>query len=101
MDEEAKALLKQNIELAKENNEMLKRLIRAQKLSNIYRVVYWTIIILSTFGAYYFIEPYISNFLHFNTVPTTQGGTSMTDMVNSLGDRQQFQNLVNQTQNKN
>jgi hypothetical protein len=101
MDSETQTLLKQNIELTKENNLLLQKLIRAQKLSTIYRVVYWMIIILSTFGAYYFIQPYVSGLLHLYTADSTAPtGSTITTLLNNMSasDSQQFRNLVNQTQ---
>ena len=57
MDPETKQLLK-------ENNEMLKKLVRYQKWNQIYRILYWGIIIFSSVGAYYFIQPYLSGLLN-------------------------------------
>lgn len=56
MDEETKILLKEEVEIAKENNNMLKVLIRGHKINMISRAVYWTFIILSFVGAGYFLK---------------------------------------------
>jgi hypothetical protein len=56
MDEETKILLKEEVEIAKENNHMLKVLIRGHKINMISRAVYWTFIILSFIGAGYFLK---------------------------------------------
>ena len=53
MDEETKKLIV-------ENNEMLKKLVSFQKWSQIYRIAYWVIIVLSAAGAFYFIQPFLS-----------------------------------------
>jgi hypothetical protein len=82
MDEETKALLKENTALAKENNMMLKRLIRAQKFSTIYRIFYWTVIILSSLGAYYFIQPYFNTLLNLYTNSTSN--QQVQQIINSF-----------------
>jgi len=59
MDPEDKRIIRENLELAKENQEMLKKMRRGQFIGNIARIFYWVIIIGASFGAYYFIQPYI------------------------------------------
>ena len=63
MDQEIKKLLEENLELAKENNELLKKVRNTQKLAQIYRIVYWVVIIGASYGAYYFVQPYIGGIL--------------------------------------
>jgi len=92
MDPETKKLLAENIELAKQNNEMLHKLVRFQKVANIYRVVYWAIIILSTFGAYYLIQPFLNNMLNVYTGGVS-GGANVTDVINNLSNKQQMQDF--------
>lgn len=48
-------------ELLKENNKLLKKLVRSQRWSSITRAVYWIIIIAVTLGLYYYVQPYIDN----------------------------------------
>ncbi len=92
MDAETKQLLMESIELAKQNNEMLNKLVRAQKMAMVYRFVYWGIIILSTFGALYFIKPFISNI--FNVYTGGLSGTpKVNDVINNLSNRQQMQDF--------
>ncbi len=93
MDQETKELLRESIEISKENNEMLKKMVRAQKWTNIYRVVYWSIIIFSSVGAYYFIQPYLSSMVNLYT----NGVSDISNISNSLNiktDKQQFQDLL-------
>ena len=59
MDENDRDLLEKTHELAEDNNRMLKKLYSAYRWSRNTKIAYWTIIILLTFGAYYFIKPYI------------------------------------------
>ncbi|MFA7191696.1 MAG: hypothetical protein WC089_00130 [Candidatus Paceibacterota bacterium] len=62
-DPQIKKLLEENLELAKENNELLKKVRNTQKLAQIYRIVYWVVIIGASYGAYYFVQPYIGGIL--------------------------------------
>ena len=59
MSPEERSLLQNTYNLAKENNELLHSLLRRARLSTALKVFYWAIIILLSFGAYYFIQPYI------------------------------------------
>ncbi len=83
MDEETKKILADNYALNKENNEMLKKLVLFQKLNQIYRIVYWAIIILSAIGAFYFMKQYMSSLISLYT-----GGvgdtSSITDFTKNL-----------------
>lgn len=94
MDAETKQLLTESIEVAKQNNQMLEKLVRAQKRANIIRMVYWGLIIFFSFGAYYFIQPFLSNMLNVYT-----GGLSGTkevgDVLKNFSDKQQIQDLIN------
>ncbi len=94
MDPETKQILKENLEISKENNDMLKKMVRSQKLTNIYRVVYWGIIIFSSLGAYYFIKPFLGNMLNIYTGGVS-GTSNVGDVLKSLGDKQQMQDLIN------
>ena len=85
-DKGIQELLKQNLELGKQNQAMLQRLIRSQKLTTLYRIGYWTIIILSSLGAYYYASPYFDRIL---------------DIYKNSGSSQQFQNFVNSIESKN
>ncbi len=94
MDPETKQLLEENLKLSKENNEMLSSLIRSKKRNNIFKAVYWGIIIIITIGTYYFIQPYISGLTSLYT-----GGASdlqgIGDIKAKLGDQEQIDALLN------
>lgn len=92
MDPETKQLLKDNIDLAQENNILLKKMVRNQKLTNIYRVVYWSIIIFTSVGAYYFIQPLLGNM--FNVYGVSDGN-NVGDVMKEFSNQQQFQDLLN------
>ncbi len=65
MDPEDKKLLEETYELEKENNQMLRKLRRAQRYAALLRVAYWFIVIGLGVGAFYFIQPYIDAITNF------------------------------------
>jgi hypothetical protein len=91
MDPETKQLLKDNIDLAQENNILLKKMVRNQKWTNIYRVVYWSIIIFTSVGAYYFIQPLLGNM--FNVYGVSDGN-NVGDVMKEFSNQQQFKDLL-------
>ena len=93
MDQEEKQLLEENIKLSKENNVILNKIIRNQKINNIYRVVYWSIIIFSSVGAYYFIQPYLNSIVSLYTGGASKN-QSISEIKASLSNKQQLENLV-------
>ncbi len=59
MSPEDKELLQRSVELAEENNEMLRAIRRSMRFARIMSILYWVFIIGSAVGAYYLIQPYI------------------------------------------
>ena len=59
MDAESKKLLEDTFALAQENNKILHSMKRAMWLGRVMSIVYWALIIGSTIGAYYLIQPYV------------------------------------------
>jgi len=92
MDEETKKLLEENLTLTRENNQMLSKLVLYQKWNQIYRVAYWAIIILSTLGAFYFLQPYLSSLIGVYTGGA--GVSSIGDISKTIGDKSQMQDLL-------
>ncbi len=88
MDEETKKLLV-------ENNEMLKRLVFFQKLNQIYRVVYWSIIILSAIGAFYFLKPMLENLTSIYTGGAGISNLNSFESLKNLGNKNNIQDLLN------
>ena len=60
MNPEERALLVKTAEMATENNKMLHKMRRAAHWSVGFKVVYWVLIIVLSFGAYVAIQPYIN-----------------------------------------
>ncbi len=61
MDPEDKKIIRENLEIAEDNQKMLKKIRRSMLLGNFTRVIYWVIIIGASLGAYYYIQPYIDS----------------------------------------
>jgi Mg2+/Co2+ transporter CorC len=61
-DEETNRLLRQNLEMAKENNGMLRSMRRSQRWHTAITMVYWAIIIgLPVYLYYIFIRPVVGD----------------------------------------
>ena len=56
MPEDEKELLKRSVELAEENNDMLRAIRRSMRLARFISIMYWVFIIGSAVGAYYLIQ---------------------------------------------
>jgi hypothetical protein len=78
-DEYNTETLEKLYQLTQENNVMLKKLQKYQKINTVIKVIYWVIILLSVFGAYFALQPFIASLF---------GGYTTA-----------FDNLSNQTQN--
>lgn len=63
MTPEERSLLERTHKLAEENNNMLRSIRRSTRFGTIMRVLYWVIILALSFGAYYFIQPYLQTML--------------------------------------
>jgi hypothetical protein len=61
MTPEEKHLLERTLKVAEENNEILTRMYRYQRMGRIFKFTYWFIVIALSFGAYYLIQPYVKN----------------------------------------
>ena len=61
MDEETKKLLKEELEVNKENNQLLQKLVWYQKWTRWLNISKWIIAIGTTLGALYLIQPMINS----------------------------------------
>jgi len=59
MSPEENELLRRNVALAEENNDILRSMQRSMRLGRAMTLIYWLFIIGSAVGAYYLIQPYI------------------------------------------
>ena len=53
--------LKEVIRLEKENNKILLKLYKTQKLNLVIKTIYWFILIGIAIGAFYFLQPFLDN----------------------------------------
>lgn len=79
MSPEERKLLEKNLELAEENNKMLRSMRRSQRISGIIRAIYWLLILGSAIGAYYYIQPYLDQIMGIYS-----GAKSNLDSVNNI-----------------
>jgi hypothetical protein len=95
MDEQNKHLLEENLALAKENNQMLKKVLRSQKRGEIMKVIYWLLIIGIALGAFYFVQPYLENVIsiYTNTAGVLEG------INGDVPDAENFSEFFKQIQN--
>ena len=85
MTPEERSLLERTDKLAEENNTILRSIRRSNRFSIILRVFYWVIIIGVSFGAYYFIQPYLETMM--GAYSQIQNGFSATPSnTNSIQD---------------
>ena len=101
MDAESKELLKKTFALAEENNKILRKMRRSQKIASFLRFVYWVIILGVTFGAFYLLQPYVDKITGlYNTVfNTSQKLNNTVNSVNSINSSG-VQDLLKQFQNE-
>lgn len=60
MDEEFKVLLRKNLDLAKENNRLLKKMRRNAIIGNVLRIIWWSVIIgLPIYLYFTVLQPYL------------------------------------------
>ena len=96
MDEQNKHLLEENLALAKENNQMLKKVLRSQKRGEIMKVVYWLLIIGIALGAFYFVQPYLESVI---SIYTNTAGV-LEEINGDVPDVGNFSELLKQIQHQ-
>lgn len=99
VDTEVKKILEENLSLTKENHKILAGIRNAQRRANMYRLIYWIVIIAITLGAYYFVQPYIESLTGYYSAISGIGGDNAKEGVSSIPDFKRIQDLLNQIQN--
>lgn len=79
--DQIKKIMEENVVLIRENNYYLRKLWQARQVSLVLRAVYWFLILGATFGAFYFLKPYLG------TLGNVYGGGSLPSK-SSLNDIQ-------------
>lgn len=77
--------------MVEENTQILKSIQRAGRISLGLKILYWVIILGFTFGAYYFIQPYINAIR--NAADTVPEGASTFNAFSPSGVINSFENL--------
>jgi hypothetical protein len=93
MDQEVKQLLEENLRLSKENNVLLLKIRSVQRWAQITRVLYWVVIIGVSFGAFYYVQPFLGNMLNVYT-GGVGGLNNINDITKNLSDKEQIQDLL-------
>ena len=85
MTPEERSLLERTHKLAEENNEILRKMRRMNRISGVFRAIYWIVIIGVSVGAYYLIQPYVDSTMKlYNDAKSSLQG-QMTTMQNISG----------------
>lgn len=90
MTPEEKNMLERALKLAEDNNDLLIKMNRRARNGQILQVLYWLLIVGLSFGAYYFIQPYINWAESMFTSGSTTSATptlniqSIQDMLKSF-----------------
>jgi hypothetical protein len=63
MDREEKQKIDRALELAEDNNQMLRKMIRNMRWGRLFTTVYWVIIIGISIGALYYVQPYVDQIM--------------------------------------
>ncbi len=85
MTPEERQLLIQTSRLVEENNHLLRKMHRAALWGRIGRLFYWLVILGLSFGAYYFIQPYVDQMTELYGGVKTDVGT-IRGAANKLGE---------------
>lgn len=60
MSPEERSLLERTYKISEENNSILKSMRRTARLGTAMKLIYWIVILGLSYGAYYFIQPYLN-----------------------------------------
>lgn len=82
MTPEERSLLQRTLALAEENNEILRKMRRANRFSMAIRIAYWVLIVGVSVGAYYLIQPYTEMLMGLYGA----SATNIQDATSSLRD---------------
>ena len=93
MDPEVKHLLEENLRISKENNELLIKVRNVQRWAQITKVFYWIAIIGVSFGALFYLKPYLGNLINVYSGGVS-GVNNIGDISTQLKDQQQIQDLL-------
>jgi len=90
MDQEVKHLLEENLELEKENNQLLRTVVKKMYWQTVLTVMKWVFVLAITFGAFYFIEPFLNQLYSIyggvgqSATQATQKASEFRDLLKNL-----------------
>ncbi len=83
MNPEERELLNRAIKLSEENNKMLRSMRRSARFSSFIRLIYWIIIVVAAFSAYFFVKPYLDAAIK-GYVEMQKGIQTVSNVTNKL-----------------
>jgi hypothetical protein len=90
MTPEEKSLLERTLKMAEENNGILRSMRRASRFAMIARAAYWVVILILGFGAYYFIQPYVTSMLGLIGSSPSDMSTNYQNAQNAANELKQY-----------
>jgi cell division protein FtsL len=93
MEPSLDARLKSIEEKLDKNNQLLVKVRRVQRQGQLFKILYWVLIVLLAFGAFYYIQPYVNQLLETYTgIQDTQEKmqstipnlTNINELINQL-----------------
>ncbi|MFA7193404.1 MAG: hypothetical protein WC087_00610 [Candidatus Paceibacterota bacterium] len=96
MTPEEKRLLQETADLAKENNQILRKMRRGQFIGNIIHSLKWIILIIITIWSWVLIQPYFEKMLmmYAQIQETTESVNQFKTQTNTALDSSGLQNLL-------
>ena len=91
VDEADSKKLDRILALSEENNEYIKKVRSTQKNAQMFKAIYWVVIITFAVGGFYFVKPYINTMMNLYTSTTGKSASTF-----SIPDAKQLQDLINQ-----
>ncbi len=79
-------------EKLEQNHQLLVKIRRVQKQGQLFKIFYWVLILLATFGAFYYIQPYLNGVLDAYTGLQN----SQEQFKNSMSDYGSINNIIQQ-----
>jgi hypothetical protein len=78
MTPEERKMLEESLTLARENNDIMKRMWRSTRVGRAIKIIYWVVIIGASVGAVYFFQPYL------DAVKGFSGSTSSPEQFSDI-----------------
>lgn len=89
MSPEERQLLEETVALSRDNNKMLRQLRGAMRWAWFYSIIKWAIVIATTLGAYYYLQPYL-----FKLLDAYKAVLDGVDQVKEAGAAIDVQNFI-------